>query len=283
MRIAVTGATGFIGRHVVRELNKHSVDLVSIGRHPLQQATAEPAIRHVIIDLQNYPANAYRDLGKPDVLIHLAWSGLSDFTSPRHLEQELPLHEAFLTDMLRAGLPSLLVAGTCLEYGMQSGRLSETATTDPVTAYGKAKDTLRQRLQSLQKRHSFKLCWTRLFYLYGDGQASNCLLPQLRKAVETDARVFNMSGGEQVRDYLPVEEVAALITTLALFNENTGVVNVCSGKPVSIMQQVQYWLRQYNWSIDLNPGYYPYPAYEPMEFWGDRSKLDEILEESSKR
>lgn len=283
MRIAITGATGFIGRHVARELKKHCVDLVSIGRHSVQQAGAESAIRHVIIDLQNYPANAYRILGEPDVLIHLAWSGLSDFTSPHHIEQELPQHEAFLTDMLSAGLPSLLVAGTCLEYGMQSGSLSETATTDPVTAYGKAKDTLRLRLQSLQNRYSFKLCWTRLFYTYGDGQASNCLLPQLRKAVETKAEIFNMSGGEQVRDYLPVEELAAYIATLALINEDTGIVNVCSGKPVSIMQQVQNWLSQYDWSIDLNPGYYPYPAYEPMAFWGDRSKLDKILEESSKR
>lgn len=281
MKIAVTGATGFIGRHVVRELNKHSVDVVSIGRQPLKQQTTKSGLRHVILDLSNYPASPYQYLGKPDVLIHLAWSALDDFTSPQHTEQELPLHEAFLSDMIRAGLRSLLVAGTCLEYGMQPGELSETAATQPVTAYGKAKDTLRQRLQRLQKEHAFKLCWSRLFYLYGEGQASNSLLPQLRQAVESNAKVFNMSEGNQVRDYLPVERLAALITTLALINEDTGIVNVCSGKPISVMQQVQYWLDTYNWSIELNPGYYPYPDYEPMTFWGNRSKLDKILERSS--
>ena len=254
MKIVVTGATGFIGRHVVRELNKRSVDVITIGRHPLHQRTTQPGFRHVITDLSNYPANLYQYLDKPDALIHLAWSGLDDFTSSRHTERELPLHEAFLSDMIRAGLPSLLVTGTCLEYGMQPGSLSETAATKPVTAYGRAKDTLRKRLQRLQKEYSFKLCWSRLFYLYGDGQASHCLLPQLKQAVESKSRVFNMSGGKQVRDYLPVEKLAALIATLVLINEDTGIINLCSGKPISVMQQVQYWLSRHNWSIDLNPG-----------------------------
>ena len=43
------------------------------------------------------------------------------------------------------------------------------------------------------------------------------------------------------------------------------------------MEQVRHWLEENDWSIELNPGFYPYPEYEPMAFWGDRQKLDGIL------
>lgn len=276
VKIAITGATGFIGRHVVNALCKYDVDVVTVGRRPVGDDTPGQ-YRHVIQDLSRCSAETYRDLGKPDILIHLAWSGLEDFASSLHTEQELPLHEAFLGDMLRAGLPCLLVAGTCLEYGMRTGGLVETVETRPVTAYGNAKDTLRRRLQHLQTDLPFRLCWGRIFYPYGEGQAPNSLFPQLRRAAESGEKVFNMSRGDQIRDFLPVENVAAILVELALANRNLGVVNVCSGKPVSVMEQVQRWLKENDWSIELNPGFYPYPEYEPMAFWGDRNKLDGIL------
>jgi len=276
VKIAITGATGFIGRHVVTELQNHPVDVVTVGRRSPSPGKAKK-VRHFGLDLEACPTDAYREMGSPEVLIHLAWSGLEDFSSPLHLEQELPRHETFLTDMLAAGLPALLVTGTCLEYGLQSGGLAESAETQPVTAYAIAKDKLRRRLQRYQDEHPFSLCWSRVFYPYGDGQAPGSLLPQLRRAVESGDKSFNMSTGDQLRDFIPVERVAAIIAKLALSGQDTGIVNVCSGQPVSVMQQVRLWLEQYNWSIDLNPGYYDYPEYEPKSFWGDRTKLDRVL------
>lgn len=87
-----------------------------------------------------------------------------------------------------------------------------------------------------------------------------------------------MSGGEQLRDYLPVDEVAEIIVELALNNPDSGVVNICSGEPVSVKALVEGWIKDLSASIEPNLGYYPYPDYEPMEFWGDRKKLNKILE-----
>ena len=64
---------------------------------------------------------------------------------------------------------------------------------------------------------------------------------------------------------------------LALARRDDGVINVCSGKPISVRQQVENWLSENNWQIELNLGFYPYPDYEPMEFWGDRNHLDGLL------
>jgi dTDP-6-deoxy-L-talose 4-dehydrogenase (NAD+) len=195
-----------------------------------------------------------------------------------HFEEELPAHYRFLKALVEAGLKNLLVTGTCSEYGMQSGPLSENMETQPVNPYGFAKDTLRRQLEYLQRVIPFSLTWTRLFYLYGEGQAENSLLPQLKRAVERGDRVFNMSGGEQLRDYLPISEVAKYIVSLAMTRCDNGVVNVCSGQPISVRKLVEGWIRENGWSIDLSLGQYPYPDYEPMAFWGDQNKMNRCWE-----
>ncbi len=82
-----------------------------------------------------------------------------------------------------------------------------------------------------------------------------------------------MSGGEQLRDYLPVEKVAEYIVRTALQNDVTGVINCCSGKPVSVRKLIEDYLEEKKKNIRLNLGYYPYPDYEPMAFWGDIRRL----------
>jgi dTDP-6-deoxy-L-talose 4-dehydrogenase (NAD+) len=89
--------------------------------------------------------------------------------------------------------------------------------------------------------------------------------------------MFDMSGGEQLRDYLPAGEVADILTFLSTTVEGSGILNVCSGKPVSIRDLVAFWIRENGWDIQMNLGFYPYHDYEPMAFWGDRVRLDATL------
>jgi len=86
-----------------------------------------------------------------------------------------------------------------------------------------------------------------------------------------------MSGGEQLRDYLRVSEVADILIKIALQNKVQGIINCCSGKPVSVRKFVEQYLLDNNAEIKLELGYYPYPDYEPMAFWGDNEKLKKII------
>jgi dTDP-6-deoxy-L-talose 4-dehydrogenase (NAD+) len=81
-----------------------------------------------------------------------------------------------------------------------------------------------------------------------------------------------MSGGEQLRDYLPANEVASHLVALAL-RSGVGIVNICSGAPVSVRSLVQRWIDDNRWTIRMNLGRYPYPDHEPLAFWGDAGKL----------
>jgi dTDP-6-deoxy-L-talose 4-dehydrogenase (NAD+) len=278
MLVAVTGASGFIGQHVLAELKGRGVDVVAVTRTVARLANAGAGIRTVQMDIAEADVHSYDCLGRPDVLIHLAWDGLPNYKSLHHYEVELPQQYRFLKNLMESGLPALLVAGTCFEYGMQSGALSENHSTAPTNPYGYAKDALRRQLEFLRAIHPVALTWTRLFYVYGEGQAKSSLLPQLQEAIARGDKVFNMSGGEQLRDYLPIGEAARLLVDLALRCRDYAVVNVCSGEPISVRRLVEGWLKQNAWDITLNFGHYPYPDYESMGFWGDRRRMNAILE-----
>jgi nucleoside-diphosphate-sugar epimerase len=278
MNIAVTGANGFIGRYVVAELQKRSISVRSIVRNSANLSASPINTNIITIDLQRPPLNSYELMGSPDVVIHLAWGGLPNYQSLHHFEAELPQQFRFLKHLIKSGLKNLVVTGTCFEYGMQSGSLTEDLRSQPINPYGFAKDALRCQLEYLQQSEPFQLTWARLFYLYGDGQAENSLLTQLKRSIKQGDNSFNMSGGEQLRDYLPVTQVASDLVDLSMKMQNCGIVNVCSGKPISVRKLVENWIAENKWSIDLNLGYYSYPSYEPMAFWGNRYKLNQYLE-----
>jgi nucleoside-diphosphate-sugar epimerase len=278
VKVAVSGATGFIGGHVVAALARHEVEATLWVR----PSSAPPATwtrqRVVPVDILDPPADLFERLGRPDALIHLAWGGLPNYQSLHHFEEQLPAHYALLKRLVKDGLTNLVVAGTCFEYGMQSGPLAESTSPLPANPYALAKDTLRQQLQHLQRELPFGLTWARLFYLHGEGQAKGALWPELRDAVAAGQPTFAMSGGEQLRDYLDVEQAAEHLVALALKRRGHGVVNVCSGAPVSVRALVERWIAANGWSIGLDLGRYPYPSHEPMAFWGDNAKLMRCLQ-----
>jgi dTDP-6-deoxy-L-talose 4-dehydrogenase (NAD+) len=200
-------------------------------------------------------------------LIHLAWQGLPNYTSLFHIEENLPKNYEFIKSLICAGVTSVLVTGTCLEYGLLNGPMHPYAPTQPSNPYAFAKDCLRRQLDYLRAERSFVLKWARLFYMYGVGQNPNSILAQLDAAIERGDSVFNMSGGEQLRDYLPIESVAQRLSDI-FESEKDGIFNVCSGIPISIRRLVEERIKETGASIRMNLGHYPYPDYEPMAFWG---------------
>lgn len=275
MKIAVTGATGFIGRHVLAELKRRGVRAVVVAR---PGRSVLPGFEVVECDIRSAPADLYDRMERPDVLLHLAWGGLPNYKSHHHFESELPAHYAFLKALIVAGLRRCVVTGTCLEYGAAQGELSEDRPAAPVTAYAFAKDCLRRQLEFLRTIHQFQLTWARLFYTYGEGQAPTSLYSQLKAAVERGDRTFDMSAGEQLRDYLPVAAVARTLVDLALASQDAGIVNVCAGHGIAVRRLVESWLEENGWRISLNLGVFPYPDYEPMAFWGSSRKLHRVLD-----
>ena len=270
MKVAVTGATGFIGNYVVSTLLSQGISVIATGTSAQKAKGLDwfDKVEFVELDIDYTSEETFQKIASADKLIHLVWTGLPNYKDIFHFEKNLAAQYVFIKKMVALGVKDITVTGTCFEYGMREGALDAAMIADPQNPYALAKDSLRKFLQQLQQKESFKLKWLRLFYMYGKGQSEKSILSQLEKAIENKEAVFNMSGGEQLRDYLPVEEVATQIVDASLNDEKDGIYNVCSGTPISIKKLVSDYLKANNKTIELNLGFYPYPDYEPMEFWG---------------
>ena len=280
MKILVTGATGFIGNYVVLKLLDmgHQVVATSYDSSKIHTKTWNDKVsyvKHNIYDLSS--ENLYEKFNRPDKLIHLAWGNLINFKCESHLTTELPTHILFLNNLINNGLKDITCIGTCLEYGMKEGQLLESFETQPLIAYPKAKNILRIYLQKLSETLNIKFRWMRIFYLYGIGQSSKSILSQLQKAIEDDQEYFNMSKGDQIRDYLPVEIAAEYIVKYANQDRILGVVNCSSNNPITILDLVKSHIEKVGANINLKTDYFPYPDYEPKAFWGSNEKLKTII------
>jgi nucleoside-diphosphate-sugar epimerase len=280
----VTGATGFIGWHLVRKLlqNRHQVIAVARDLKRARELEWFDEVDFIQADLQLNYSPVIEKMDDVNALIHLAWPGLPNYQGSFHVFQNLTSDMAFLKAAIESGLSHLVVAGTCLEYGLQSGALTEDMDTHPITPYGLAKDSLRKALQFFQNEHNFTLQWMRLFYMYGEGQSSKSLLPQLDMAIDENRQSFHMSIGTQLRDYLPIESVAEKICIAVENSEIRGVINCSSGSPISVLDLVRRRCQERGSDIHLNTGHYQLPEYEPIEFWGVPAKLNSFRPKDSK-
>jgi dTDP-6-deoxy-L-talose 4-dehydrogenase (NAD+) len=228
------------------------------------------------IDDKSYE-DLYQKFNRPDKLIHLAWDGLPNYNDLIHIEKNLPNHYIFLKNLTKNGLKDINITGTCFEYGMINGELSEDMNTQPSNSYAIAKDTLRKFTQELQKQYNFDFKWIRLFYMYGEGQSRKSLIFLLDQAIKNKDKEFNMSGGEQTRDYLHINKVIENIILICFqkiyLNQ---AINCCSGKSISIKKLVENYLEEKSYLLKLNLGYYPYSGFEPMSFWGNSKKINLI-------
>jgi nucleoside-diphosphate-sugar epimerase len=279
LKILVSGATGFIGRHVVSRLvnDGHSVSVILRSSENKLNSALLKGLDQVYFDFQQYGSAPIDKNEPPDVVVHLAWSGLPNYSSFLHLSGCLPYSLSFLQSCVELGVTRIIVAGTCLECGMQEGPYKEDIETKPSTPYGLAKDTLRKCLELLQQQQPFTLQWMRLFYTYGSGQAEKSLLSQLDSAIDAGKTSFNMSSGTQLRDFLPVEDVAAFFSAAINAPECGGVINCGSGRPTSVREIVEQHCTKRGSDISLNLGYYDIPDYEPHAFWAGRSKLHPFI------
>jgi dTDP-6-deoxy-L-talose 4-dehydrogenase (NAD+) len=277
MKVALTGGTGFIGQHVRKLLAKTNHEVLLVVREQAKIGELGANEKFVTADISEDRNDWFDYLGRPDVLLHLAWGGLPNYLDSYHVEVELPIQTKFLSKVVSSGLRKLVVTGTCYEYGLTSGALVESQETNPNTPYGIAKDLLRKELFEIQLGQNFELTWVRIFYPYGDGQSEMSIYSQLRAAMLNGDQQFKMGNGKQVLDFISVEKVASILVSLTTRCAGVGLVNIGSGEPQSVLDFVQSQIRALGAQLEPFVGALPDRNFESQAFWADTQKLQGLL------
>lgn len=246
MKVVVTGASGFLGRHVLGSLARRGIPTVAIGRSPIGRGACETVTFDLLADT-GLPA-LFRRI-EATHLLHLAWYTEHGkyWSSPlnlRWVEASLRLVEAFC----ESGGKHVLVAGTCAEYDWSYGWCREEGTPlAPNTLYGIAKDALRRLVTATCELHGTRCVWGRVFLPYGPGESPSRLLPSLVEVFRGTRQPFAVNR-TALRDFLHVSDVVEAFVTL-LLTDATGPVNISSGTPTSIEAVV----REVAHALDADP------------------------------
>jgi len=273
VRIFVTGATGFVGSHFVNHALSAGHDVVALRR----SAESIPRIvlaREPTWFTKSMEQISQRELAGMDVVVHLAAAGISPRTSPwdELLQWNVVVPTKLLLTAASAGVSRFVAAGSCLEYGRAGARyefIPPDAPLEPTGAYAASKAAAGLLFCTIAAEKKLQLSYLRLFSVFGAGQHEGNLWPMIRRAAFAGENLA-LTPGEQVRDFIAVERVAAELLTAARDEAvEPGlpqVRNVGSGRPQTVRQFAEHWWREFGAQGKLLLGELPYRSDEVMRY-----------------
>lgn len=270
MKLFVTGGTGFVGTHFLEHALAAGHEIVALRRPG--SATRLPLAREPAWIEGALDSDVSAHLKGVDVLVHLA----SHTPNPPYA----PLDECLYWNVyaalklarqaLAGGVRDYLIAGSCFEYGRAAERydaIPTDAPLEPTLSYPTSKAAASVAFEGFTREQGVRLKLLRIFQVYGEGEQASRMWPSMRRAALA-GRDFPMSYGEQVRDFVPVEDVAkAFVRALDLSTTRDGepmVEHVASGQPCRLLEFARHWWARWNASGRLLPGAVPYRPNELM-------------------
>lgn len=279
MRVFITGASGFIGAAVLRLLLARGIETAAlVSPDKTQERLRDLDGQYQVIPgrLEDIPALKPRLLEfKPDAWIHLAW-----YAEPGkylYAPENVPVLQQSLSAMqtlIETGCRQIVGIGTCAEYDTDVGFLREDGPTKPATIYAACKLSMCLIGQHLAQAAGVNFAWGRMFYLYGEQEDPRRLVPALMQSLR-EGKTFDVTPGEQVRDYLHVRDVASAIWTLTSQNAQ-GIYNIASGNPVTMRTLMETIGDVVGGKELIRFGALPYRQWEPMFICGDNQKLKSL-------
>ncbi|WP_279019276.1 NAD-dependent epimerase/dehydratase family protein [Mobiluncus mulieris] len=272
-KVVVTGAGGYIGRHVVSSLLELGHEVYAVDR---RTDGIDPRAQILNVEIFSGAEDIFDQMGCPDVVIHMAWRDGFKHNSSAHIE-DLPSHVKFMQNLYRGGLQTFSTMGTMHEVGYWEGAIDENTPCNPESPYGIVKNALRGFCQLEAKQNQANLLWLRAYYIVGDDLFGNSIFSKLLLAAQEGKKHFPFTQGKNLYDFISVTELGKQIATASTQTEVTGVINVCSGQPVSLAERVETYIKDNSLDITLDYGAFPDRPYDSPGEWGDSTKITAIM------
>lgn len=272
MKILVTGANGYIGMGVVKALLDKGADVIATDF-----SCDNVDKRAVLMPCDLFSINdPYNNLGKPDVLLHLAWRDGFKHASENHIN-DLAKHVKFIKEMAEAKTRQIAVMGSMHEVGFFEGSINENSPCNPQSLYGIAKNALRHSTELFAKEYGFVYQWLRGYYIVGNTSAGCSIFSKITQAAESGQKTFPFTSGENQFDFIDYDIFCEQIACAVMQTEVTGIINCCSGRPEKLADRVERFIKENNYDITLEYGKFPDRPYDSKAVWGDDSKIKRIM------
>ena len=276
-RIAITGASGFIGARIAERLLErgHALALLIRSPKPDDRAAAIYGQCETIVgDLQS--PTSYADAlhaFRPDTLLHAAWVGVAgaDRDDPRQIAN-IAATAALLEQAIAAGVDSFVGLGSQAEYGRQNRKLDEGAPVEPTTLYGLSKLAAYRVTDSICRMRQLRHAWLRVFSVYGPRDNPGWLIPSLIAKLYA-GQTPELTRCEQIWDFLFVDDAADAAVTVLETSSASGVFNLGSGEGRPLWETVALLRDIVRPRADLGIGRIPYQPDQVMHLEADTTRL----------
>lgn len=277
MKVLVTGANGYIGQGVVKQLCDDGIEVIATDFY------CENIDKRAVIktaDIFNLE-NPFDFFGKPDVLFHLAWRNGFVHNDMSHLE-DLPKHYKFIDKMVskkdeNPGLKKISIMGSMHEVGFFEGSIKESTPCNPQSLYGIGKNALRQACQLLASQNKVQFQWIRGYYIVGNSEYGSSIFSKITKAEKEGKEKFPFTTGQNQWDFINYDVFCNQLSKIVEQDAYLGIINACSGRPMKLSERVEQFIRENSYNIKLDYGKFPDRPYDSKAVWGDSFIIDEIM------
>ncbi|MFV0626584.1 MAG: NAD-dependent epimerase/dehydratase family protein [Alphaproteobacteria bacterium] len=275
-KVLITGANGYIGSHVVNEFLKLKDTEISVV--DFKNDNINQSVKYFNIDILNEAGSdsLYKQLNSPDVVVHLAWQDGFNHNAESHLAN-LNKHYQFLKNMIDSGCKNINVMGTMHEVGYYEGEIKDETPCRPQSLYGISKNALRQAISLYIRDKDISLKWLRAFYILGDDVKNKSVFTKILQFEKKGKETFPFTDGKNKYDFIKVDELARQIAMSSIQNNVVGIINCCSGNPVTLKEKVEEFIEENNLKIRPQYGVFPSRLYDSPAIWGNTDKIESIV------
>ncbi len=272
MRVLVTGANGYLGTGVVRQLCDDGVSVIATD---YKREKIDKRAGIITCDLFS-EENPYDFFGQPDVLLHMAWRNGFIHNASSHIE-DLPEHCKFIKKMLDGGCRHIAVMGTMHEVGFYEGCIREETPTCPESLYGISKDALRNIVKLFCKNAGAVFQWLRGYYIVGNSENGSSVFSKITAAEKKGQKLFPFTMGINQWDFIDYKEFCRQAAAAIEQDRINGIISICNGRPEKLADRAERFIKESGYKIRLDYGKFSDRPYDSKAVWGDDSKILEIL------
>ena len=278
MKVLVTGANGYLGQGIVKQLIDDGVTVIATD------FSLENVDKRALLKVANIFEldNPFDYFDKPDVLLHFAWRNGFVHNADTHIG-DLANHCNFISKMINSGIKRVAVMGTMHEVGFFEGCINEDTPCNPQSMYGIAKNALRNITFSLGKAANIPVQWLRGYYMVGNTSFGSSIFSKITQAEKEGKELFPFTTGQNQCDFIDYDDFCLQTAAAVEQDEVTGIINICSGKPQKLADRVEKFIKDNGFKIRLDYGKFPDRPYDSKGIWGDNSKIQEILKKREQR